>query len=136
LFRYEHANHALTNLSPTDIRTKIADTTLGQKFVAEAGLVVILTTQQDQSVQIHGDKVMRYIYLEAGHIAQNIHLEAASLGLGSSPVAAFHELSLKSALDFPDDLIPIYIIPVGHPKQPLSKALLPQRPGLRYESRP
>jgi SagB-type dehydrogenase family enzyme len=127
LFGYDSNSHALTNLKPEDVRPMIVETTVGQKFIADAGLVVILSANCDESIQLHGEKAMRYIYLEAGHIAQNIHLEAASLGLASSPVAAFDEAALQSALGLPDGWVPIYVIPVGHPKLPIPETAPSQR---------
>ena len=52
--------------------------------------------------------------MEAGHIAQNIHLQAVALGLGSVPVGAFSDNAVKKVLGPPKNLTPIYIIPVGY----------------------
>jgi len=37
----------------------------------------------------YGERGYRYIYMEAGHISQNLYLQAASLGLGSVVIGAF-----------------------------------------------
>lgn len=134
LFAYANHNHTLTRLNPVDVRPMIVETALGQKFIGDAGLVVILSANLAESIQLHGEKAMRYIYLEAGHIAQNIHLEAASLGLASSPVAAFDEASLQAVLGFPEAWVPIYVIPVGHPTHPRPKPALSRQLDVCYQS--
>ena len=55
-----------------------------------------------------------YANIEAGHIAENIHLQAVALGLASVPIGAFSDERVKSALGLPADCTPLYIIPVGY----------------------
>lgn len=54
--------------------------------------------------------------MEAGHAAENIHLQAVALGLGSVPVGAFDDDGVAEALDLAADEAPLYIIPVGYPE--------------------
>ena len=49
---------------------------------------------------------MRYLYMEAGHIAENIELEAVSLGLVSVPVAGFNDSAVQKVL-VPKPRLPI-----------------------------
>jgi nitroreductase len=53
--------------------------------------------------------------MEAGHAAQNIHLEAVALGLGSVAVGAFNDVEVHRVLGLSKDEIPLYLIPVGEP---------------------
>ena len=46
----------------------------------------------------YGERAELYVHLEAGHVAQNIHLQAVALGLGSVPVGAFREAEVSRAL--------------------------------------
>ncbi|PKP36126.1 MAG: nitroreductase, partial [Bacteroidetes bacterium HGW-Bacteroidetes-15] len=55
----------------------------------------------------------RYICMEAGHVAQNIHLQAVALGLGSVPVGAFDDDKIGEILGCKENEVPLYIIPVG-----------------------
>ena len=56
----------------------------------------------------------RYVFLDAGHSAQNISLQASALGLASALVGAFSDTAVASLLPKAEAL-PIYIIPVGYP---------------------
>ena len=51
--------------------------------------------------------------MEAGHAAQNIYLQAATLNLGMVTVGAFHDDWVKEIISMPEDEIPLYVIPVG-----------------------
>ena len=64
----------------------------------------------------YGKRGIMYAHMEAGHIAENIHLQAVALGLGSVAVGAFVDQELKSALALPPAETPLYIIPVGYIK--------------------
>jgi SagB-type dehydrogenase family enzyme len=56
----------------------------------------------------------RYVYIEVGHAAQNLALQAVALGLGSVPVGAFDDGKVKDVLGVPQDHEPLYLLPVGH----------------------
>ncbi|HDZ19487.1 MAG TPA: SagB/ThcOx family dehydrogenase, partial [archaeon] len=61
------------------------------------------------------ERGMRYIFIEVGHCAQNIHLEVVALGLVSVPVGAFNDEKVKHDLNLPKNIEPLYIIPIGYP---------------------
>jgi len=52
--------------------------------------------------------------MEAGHVAQNVFLQAIALGLAGTPVGAFNDAALADALELPADEAPIYLLPIGH----------------------
>jgi SagB-type dehydrogenase family enzyme len=116
MFHYHPVKHALEQLSTEDRRLKLIGAALGQKFIADASLIVIVSAFPDKTLNRYGDKGIRYIYQESGHIAQNVHLEAVAIGLDSVAIGAFTEDALKTAIDLPDDLKPLYIIPIGYKK--------------------
>jgi nitroreductase len=51
--------------------------------------------------------------MEAGHAAQNVYLQAASLRLGTVAVGAFSDDAVRKATGMPDGEQPLYIMPVG-----------------------
>ena len=56
---------------------------------------------------------MRYVHIETGHAAQNLSLQAESLGLGTVVVGAFNDDEVKAVLQLPDDVQPLILMPVG-----------------------
>ncbi len=113
LFRYIPDKHRLKRELDGDLRNEIALAALNQKFIADAGIVIIITAVLERTTWRYGERAYRYISNEVGHCAQNIHLEATALGLGSVPVGAFDDTRLKKLLKFKEE-IPLYIIPVGY----------------------
>ena len=113
LFRYIPQSHGIKLEIDKDLRGDIAKAALGQRFIAEAGMVVIVTAVFKRTTRRYSRRGEYYVYIEAGHCAQNIHLEAVALGLGSVPVGAFRDDDLSSVLKLRGEE-PLYIIPVGY----------------------
>jgi len=89
----------------------------GQEFITQAPAVfVIVAIYERMSGKYGAARSPRYVYMEVGHAAQNLLLEAVVLGLGGVPVGAFEDGALQKALALPADHRPLYLIPVGHPR--------------------
>jgi len=63
----------------------------------------------------YADRGIRYMWMEAGHAAQNLLLAAAALGLGAVTIGAFDDAGIADALGLSDMEEPLYLIPVGRP---------------------
>lgn len=117
VFIYKPAGHALEKTLDGDRRGDLAAAALGQGPVASAPLDIVLCAVFSRITGRYGQRGVRYAHIEAGHIAQNIHLQAVALGLGSVPVGAFDDGKVSKALSLPRKCEPLYIIPVGHARQ-------------------
>lgn len=115
LFRYIPDGHRLKKEQDVDLRKEIARAALNQMFIADAGIVIVITAVFQRTAWRYGERAYRYINNEVGHCAQNIHLEAVALGLGSVPIGAFDDVKIKKLLKLTEEE-PLYIIPVGVPK--------------------
>jgi len=89
---------------------------LGQPYVGEAAVVVVLTAVLQRSLVKYRDRGYRYVLFEAGHVAQNLNLAATACGLGSCNLGGFFddELAGLLALD-PEEEVPLYGVAVGLP---------------------
>ncbi len=108
--------HSLKRLGSADIRIPLAAAALGQLSVRDAPFSIVICGIPDKIRSKYGDRGMRYLFMEAGHIAQNIHLQAVALGMGSVPIGAFDDGKVGELLKLPGGQIPLYIIPVGYPE--------------------
>jgi len=115
-FHYNLEKHLLEVITEEDLSRKLARACLDQNFIAEAYLNIIICAKFSRTTQGYGQRGVRYVLIEVGHCAQNVHLEAVSLGLGSVPIGAFEDEKVKGVLNLPKDIEPLYIIPIGHPK--------------------
>ena len=86
---------------------------LSQVWVKEGAIDIIIAAVYGRTTKKYGDRGVRYVHMEAGHVAQNIYLQAATLDLGMVTVGAFHDDSVKEIMSMPEDEIPLYLIPVG-----------------------
>lgn len=116
LFHYLADGHKLDILSKKDLRKNLRDAALGQNSVAQAAIDIVICAVYSRVTGKYGERGIRYAHFEAGHIAQNIHLQAVALGLGSVPVGAFSDELVKRILSLPKDAEPLYIIPLGYPE--------------------
>ena len=116
VFHYFPSSHSLKEISDKDLRSGLSGAALRQEAIAQAPVNFVIACVYDRICWKYGERGMRYAHIEAGHIAQNIHLQAVCLGLGSAPIGAFSDTAVQKTLYLPKDNIPLYIIPVGHLK--------------------
>lgn len=115
LFHYRPVKHDLVRCSDVDERKRLAKLSLDQSCISQAPLDLILCTVYSRVTSKYGKHGVMYTHIEVGHVAQNVHLQAVAMGLGSVPIGAFEEEKVAKALALPADHEPLYIIPVGHP---------------------
>lgn len=116
LYQYQPHGHRLLPLLEQDLMKQIAAAALNQNWIAEAPIIVIVAGDYSRTAKKYGPRAARYVHLEAGHAAQNILLEAQSLGLAAGIVGAFDDVELgRKVLRLPDSLSPLLILPLGHP---------------------
>jgi SagB-type dehydrogenase family enzyme len=120
LYFYDYKNNTLIlkikEEKEENLLKKLVKFALNQDFIYDAPLSVIICVNLPKIIRGYGKRGKRYAFIEVGHSAQNIHLTAVSLGLGSVPVGAFQDQSIKNLLQLPENLRPIYIIPIGYLK--------------------
>lgn len=114
LWLYDPSKHALKLVNKNDLQKNLAIASLGQSSVNDASINVVIVANFNGITKKYGDRGVRYCYLEAGHIAQNLALEAVALGLASVPVGAFTDNDVKKVLELDETQQPIYIIPIGY----------------------
>jgi len=113
-FYYNIDKHTLELIIDEDISEKLASASWNQQFISEAYLNVIICGIFARTTQRYGERGVRFVFIEVGHCAQNIHLEAVSLGLASVPIGAYEDNKVKAVLDLPKNVEPLYIIPIGY----------------------
>lgn len=113
LFHYIVEKHALEILDNHDLRSELADASWGQGMVRQAGADIVICAIFKRVTSKYAERGIRYVYMEAGHAAQNIHLMAVSLGLGSVPVGAFDDKKVQALLKLDKNIEPLYIVPIG-----------------------
>lgn len=116
VYYYDFKERVLEQKRDEDISQELASDAFGQQFIAQAPFVIIICADYARTCNRYGNRGRKYVHMEVGHCAQNIHLEAESLGLASVPIGAFQDREVKKTLDLPNNLDPLYIVPIGYPK--------------------
>jgi len=116
VYQYQPEEHALMLQRAGDQLKLLAVAALGQDFVAQAPLAMVLTANYPRTTGRYGKRGMRYVYMEVGHVGENVHLQAEAIGLGSCMVGAFNDAEVSAALSLPAEHEPLYIMPVGYPR--------------------
>uniref|UniRef100_A0A7C4U9G6 SagB/ThcOx family dehydrogenase n=1 Tax=candidate division WOR-3 bacterium TaxID=2052148 RepID=A0A7C4U9G6_UNCW3 len=115
LYLYKPETHSLKFILKDDkLKEKVYASSLYQNCILSAPIIIIIAGDFDITRKKYGDRAERYVYIEVGHCAQNILLEAVALGLGGVPVGAYYDEEIKEVLRIKEE--PLYILPIGFPE--------------------
>lgn len=117
VYHYDVREHELEMLKAGDFREDVASAALDQDMAYSASCVFVWTAIFARSTWKYNQRAYRYIYLDAGHIAQNLALSAVSSGLGTCQIGALYDEEVNSLLDVDgEEESVIYMTVVGHPR--------------------
>jgi SagB-type dehydrogenase family enzyme len=114
LLHYVPEGHRVEVLRREDLMPAIGRAST-QDFVSTCPAMFVITAVHERVQAKYKHRFVRYVRLESGHVAQNIVLQAVSLGLGGVTVGGFRDRVVTKALGLPKDHAPEYLIPLGHP---------------------
>jgi SagB-type dehydrogenase family enzyme len=116
LFHYETARHQLAKCNGKDLRQPLRGAALAQDAIIEAPAVFVITAVYARTRGKYGDYAESYVHMEVGHAAQNLLLQAVALNLGGVPIGALDDDRISEILGLPNNEVPLYLIPIGHPR--------------------
>ncbi len=102
-----------------DFGAALARAALGQDMVAEAPVTFVWSAVLERGKWKYRDRAYRYIYIDVGHIGQNLYLAAEGLGLGACTIGAFFDDQVNRLIDVDGAAeTVIYMGCVGWPASP------------------
>ncbi|MGB2601695.1 MAG: SagB/ThcOx family dehydrogenase [Candidatus Omnitrophota bacterium] len=117
VYRYEWRKHQLKLIKKGDLREQLYKAALSQRMVEVAPATIVITAQHAKTARRYGQRgVTRYVSMDTGHLGQNIHLQAESMGLGTVMIGAFIDKDVAKVLGTEEEM-PVYMMPVGYPKK-------------------
>lgn len=117
VYHYDIKDHSLEEIRTGNFGGDLAHAALDQKMCANASVVFIWTAVFRRAKWKYAQRALRYIYLDAGHIAQNLALAATSIACGSCEVGAFFDDEINSIVGIDGTKeSTICLSVVGHPK--------------------
>jgi len=101
-----------------EIKRRLVEVALGETFIEEAPVVIVVCANEDRSSQGYGIRGKTlYCIQDTAAAIQNLHLVAYSLGLGTCWIGAFREEEAREILNIPYGVRPVAIVPVGYPAE-------------------
>lgn len=113
VYHYETDGHGLDRVTGGDLRRDVARAALSQMWMAKPPIMLVITAEYDRVAIKYGRRGVRYALIEAGHIGQNIFLQAEGLGMGAGIVGAYNDEEVIRVTKIPDKHEPLLIMPVG-----------------------
>ncbi len=99
VYHYAIRGHSLEEIRSGYLGFQLQEAALGQDMCANAQAVFVWTAVFPRSAWKYHQRVYRYVYTEAGHIAQNLALAAVSTGMGSCQIGAFFDDKVNAILE-------------------------------------
>ncbi len=113
VYRYRAEGHTLRMIRDGDLRENLSECALKQTQITDAAVDIVFAAVFNRTTAKYGERGVRYAYIEAGHAAQNVYLQAGASGLGVCAVGAFYAQEVSELLALSGDETPIYILTVG-----------------------
>lgn len=113
LYKYNPSSHSLILKKKGDLREGICSVSFWQDSIRKAAVVIIYCAVFKRTYSRYKDRAAQYVYIETGHAAQNVYLQAEALNLGSVAIGAFYDDGVKKVLDLPGEEEPVYLMPIG-----------------------
>jgi SagB-type dehydrogenase family enzyme len=98
LYRYLPGDHALMEIRLGDVGSEVARASLGQRMCRQGSVTFVWTAVIPRTTGRYGDRGHRYIFLDAGHVGQNMYLAATALGYGCCAIGAFEDPAMNEVL--------------------------------------
>ncbi len=98
VYHYNIIQNSLELITAADLAKELTAAALGQRMVADSAVTFIWTGIPGRSKWKYHERAYRYIYLDAGHIGQNLYLAATALGMGCCTIGAFFDEEVNSII--------------------------------------
>ncbi len=117
IYHYDPYTHTLRLVRKGDFSIELYKASLEQPWVRDAAVNIVITAVYERTTGRYGERGIRYVHIEVGHVGQNIYLEATNLGLGTVAIGAFYDDEVREILGVKSNEHPLYIMPIGVPKR-------------------
>ncbi|WP_447599797.1 SagB/ThcOx family dehydrogenase [Nitrospira sp. Nam80] len=119
IYHYNLSRRNIRLLSQADKTQSVAKAMVYPELIERAALIIFITAIFERSIFKYGDRGYRFIFLEAGHVAQNINHVVTALDLGCVNIGGFYDREIDDILGL-DGVThsTIYMVAIGNRKEP------------------
>jgi SagB-type dehydrogenase family enzyme len=115
VYQYLAQTHRLLAATSLSVSSgELAGACLGQKMIEEAAATWAWVAVRERMTWRYGERGYRYLYLDAGHVCQNLYLACEAIGSGACAIGAYDDAAVNAlfGLDGTDQFV-IYLASVG-----------------------
>jgi len=115
LYRFVATEHKLAAVRLDDhFNNELTEACMGQRQVATSAVTFIWAAVPYRTVWRYSERSYRYLYLDAGHVCQNLHLAAESIHCGICAIGAYNDNAADELMGFtPPDMFVLYMASLG-----------------------
>jgi len=106
LYRYQPEGHELIKIADGDKKAELFKAA-GQAPIKNAPVALVIAGLSEKTQN------PAWMYLEAGHAAENVYLQSVSLKLGTVAMGGFKEDEVRKVLNLSEKERVLYIMPIG-----------------------
>ena len=116
LYRYIATENKLVALRIDDtFNDELTEACANQRQVKTSAVTFIWAAVPYRTVWRYSERSYRYLYLDAGHVCQNLHLAAESINCGICAIGAYDDDAADELMGFdPPEMFVIYMASLGH----------------------
>ena len=115
LYRYVATEHKLIALDLNEqFNERLTEACHGQRQVKTSAVTFIWAAVPERTTWRYSERSYRYLYLDAGHVCQNLHLAAESINCGICAIGAYDDDAADALMGFnPPEMFVIYLASLG-----------------------
>lgn len=115
LYRYAAQEHKLVPLRLDEtFNDELTAACNGQRQVQTSAVTFIWAAVPERTTWRYSERSYRYLYLDAGHVCQNLHLAAESINCGICAIGAYDDDAADNLMGFnPPEMYVIYMASLG-----------------------
>ena len=115
MYQYDAAAHGLIAWdAPPDIADRWVAACLDQPMLRTSAVTFVWIADRHRMTWRYGERGLRYLYLDAGHVCQNLYLAAEAVEAGACAIGAFDDDAVNGLLGLDgEDLFVIYLASLG-----------------------
>jgi len=115
LYKYLPLDHSLQEVKISGgLADKLVDACFGQAFIKKSAVTFIWVAVSYRMTWRYGERGYRYLFLDAGHVAQNLYLAAEAIDCGTCVIGAYNDDTVNELLGIDGkEEFAIYLVAVG-----------------------
>ena len=119
LYRYIASKHKLVFMEEEDsLQDKVLEASYGQKMVVNSAVTFLWYANSYRMTYRYQMRGYRYMFLDAGHVMQNLYLISDQLDCGTCAIAAYDDDLMNKVMKLDgENRFVIYVAPLGKLKK-------------------